>query len=34
MKINYESNDDLTLGKILNIPVCIIIVRSAFEKKW
>ena len=32
MKIKFESNDDLPLGKILNIPVCIIIVRSVFEE--
>ena len=32
MKIEFESNDDLPLGKILNIPVCIIIVRSVFEE--
>ena len=31
IKIKFESNDDLPLGKILNIPVCIMIVRSAFE---
>ena len=32
LKIKLESNDDLPLGKILNIPVCIIIVRSVFEE--
>ena len=32
MKIKFESNDDLPLGKILNIPVFIIIVRSVFEE--
>ena len=32
MKIKFNSNYDLPLGKILNIPVCIIIVRSVFEK--
>ena len=32
MKIKFESNDDLPLGKILNISVSIIIVRSVFEK--
>ena len=32
MKIKFESNDDLPLGKMLNIPVCIIIVRSVFEE--
>ena len=32
MIIKFKSNDDLPLGKILNIPVCIIIVRSVFEE--
>ena len=32
MKIKFESNDDLPMGKILNILVCIIIVRSVFKK--
>ena len=32
MKIKFESNDDLPLGTILNIPVCVIIVRSVFEE--
>ena len=32
IKIKFESNDDLPLGKILNIPVCIIIVRSVFKE--
>ena len=32
MKIKFELNDDLSLGKILNIPVCVIIVRSVFQK--
>ena len=32
MKIEFESNDNLPLGKILNISVSIIIVRSVFEK--
>ena len=31
MKIKFESNDDLRLGKILIIPLCIIFVRSVFE---
>ena len=31
MKIRFES-DDLTLGKILNIPVCIIVARSVFQE--
>ena len=32
MNIKFKSNDDLPLGKILNIPVCIIIVRSVFKE--
>ena len=32
MKIRFESDDDLTLGKILNIPVCIIAVGSGFQE--
>ena len=32
MKARFESNNDLPLGKILNIPVCIIIVKSVFQK--
>ena len=32
MKARFESNDDLPLNKILNIPMCIIIIRSVFEK--
>ena len=32
MKARFESNDDLPLGKVLNIPVCIIIVKSVFQK--
>ena len=31
-KVWFESNDDLPLSKILNIPVCIIIVKSVFQK--
>ena len=31
MKIKFESKDDLSLGKILNIHVSIIIVRSIFD---
>ena len=36
MKIKFESDDDLTLGKILNIPVCVILnipVLELFFKK-
>ena len=32
-KIKFESDDNLLLGKILNIPVCIIAVESVFKKK-
>ena len=32
MKIKFKSNDDLPLGKILNIPVCVIIVSGIFEE--
>ena len=33
MKARFESNDDLPLSKILNIPVCIIIVKSVFQEE-
>ena len=33
MNARFESNDDLPLSKILNIPVCIIIVKSVFQKE-
>ena len=32
MKIKFESDDDLPLSKIINIPVCVIIVNSVFEE--
>ena len=32
MKVRFESNDDLPLAKILNIPVCVIINRFVFQK--
>ena len=32
MKARFESNDDLPLSKILNIPVFIIIVKSVFQE--
>ena len=32
MKIKFESNDDLLLGKILSIPVCIVTVGSVFQE--
>ena len=31
MKIKFEFDYGLPLGKILNIPVCVIIAKSAFE---
>ena len=32
MKIKFESDDDLPLGKITNIPLCVIIVKGVFEE--
>ena len=32
IKARFESNDDLPLGKILNIPLCIIDVKSVFQR--
>ena len=32
MKIKFESDDDLSLGKILSIPVCIVAVGSLFKE--
>ena len=32
MKIKFESDDDLPLGKILNIPVSIITARYVFQE--
>ena len=32
MKIKFKSDDDLPLGKILGISVCIIIVTSVFQE--
>ena len=32
MKARFESNDDLTLGEILNIPECIIVFKNVFQK--
>ena len=32
MNARFESNDDLPLNKILNIPVFIIIINSVFEE--
>ena len=32
MKIKFESDDDLPISKIINIPVCVIIIRGVFEE--
>ena len=32
MKIKFKSDDDLPLGKILNIPLCAIIVKYLFQE--
>ena len=32
MKIRFDSNDDLPLGKRLSIPILIIVVKSVFQK--
>ena len=32
MKISFKTNDDLPLNKIINIPVCVIIVSSIFKE--
>ena len=32
MKIKFESDDDLPLGKIINVPVCVIIAKGVFEE--
>ena len=32
MKNNFKSDDNLPLGKILNIPVCIIAAGSVFQE--
>ena len=31
MKIRFKRNDDLPLNKIINIPVCVLIVSSIFK---
>ena len=31
MKIRFNSNDDIPLGKILSIPVVMIVVKSVFQ---
>ena len=32
MKIRFKANDHLPLNKIINIPVCVVIVRSIFKE--
>ena len=32
IKIRFKTNDDLPLSKIINIPVCVIIVSSVFKE--
>ena len=32
MKIRFKINDDLPLNKIINIPVCVVIVNSIFKE--
>ena len=32
MKIKFELDDDLPLGKILNVPLCVIIVKSVIQE--
>ena len=32
MKIRFKTNDDLPLSKIINIPVCVVIVSSIFKE--
>ena len=32
MKIRFESDDDLPLGKTLSVPVCIVVVGSVFQE--
>ena len=32
MKIKFESDDDLPISKIINIAVCVIIIRGVFEE--
>ena len=31
MKIRFKTNDDLPLNKIINIPVCVVIVSSILK---
>ena len=32
MKVKFEANDDLELGKIPNIPVCVFVISSVFKE--
>ena len=32
MKIRFESDDDLQISKIINIPVCVIMIRGFLEE--
>ena len=32
IKARFESNDTLSLGKILNTPVCIIVIENVFQR--
>ena len=32
MKITFKTSDDLPLNKIINIPVCVVIVSSIFKE--
>ena len=32
MKIRFKTNDDLPLNKIINIPVCVVIVSNIFKE--
>ena len=32
MKIRFNTNDDLPLNKIINIPVCVVTVSSIFKE--
>ena len=34
MKIKFELYDDLPLDNVLNIPLCVVIVRSAFQENY
>ena len=34
LKVKFESLDELPLGKIINIPVCVIIISSVFKEDY